>query len=458
MNRLLSYSACVALAILATMIIGCSGALSPLSVKIQSAEIALEQANGFRIQSDDPEKRKKEKAKREKLYDRAMKNYNTIIERSPDGKYAQRAHFGLAAIHQRHGRWDEATTHYQAIVDLSPTGYLGGKARSGIADIRKNRQIIRNDLRVYRNRLETEDSQNKAAEALINVAKAYESLANYGETIRYYEKMADEFPNHKKAPQSQYNVGRIYFYELYDYSNSGGWGAYNKVIENFPEAFEANQAATLLKETKEILDEIRFDQEDIKKYTSKKAIEYENAGRVILASERYLMGQADRIVQDFQSIARGWEKLRNYPYALASYRKLAENLSYKKFASADARYQIGRLYQQDGQYQRAIEAYEDLFKNSPESTWRNEAVYQQAVCFRAIREFSLAHRAFKAYMSINKGPTPYSREAEQIVRQMELDQDGDGHMLYKEQEAGTSDQDPNDYPGATMTETLGDVQ
>ena len=126
MNRLLSYYPCFALAILATMIIGCSGALSPLSVKIQNAELALEEANGFRIQSDDPKERIKEKAKREKLYDRAMKNYNTIIERSPDGKYAQRAHSGLAAIHQRHGRWDEATTHYQAIVDLSPTGYLGG--------------------------------------------------------------------------------------------------------------------------------------------------------------------------------------------------------------------------------------------------------------------------------------------------------------------------------------------
>jgi len=51
-------------------------------------------------------------------------------------------------------------------------------------------------------------------------------------------------------------------------------------------------------------------------------------------------------------------------------------------------------------------------------------------------------------MSLTKGDTPYFREAEQIVRQYELDQDQDGYKFYVEQENGTSDQDPNSYPGA----------
>ena len=50
-------------------------------------------------------------------------------------------------------------------------------------------------------------------------------------------------------------------------------------------------------------------------------------------------------------------------------------------------------------------------------------------------------------MSITKGDTPYLREAEQIVRQYELDQDEDGYLFYQEQEAGTSDQDANSHPG-----------
>ena len=50
-------------------------------------------------------------------------------------------------------------------------------------------------------------------------------------------------------------------------------------------------------------------------------------------------------------------------------------------------------------------------------------------------------------MSITKGDTPYLREAEQIVRQYELDQDDDGYKFYEEQEAGTSDQDASSHPG-----------
>ena len=42
----------------------------------------------------------------------------------------------------------------------------------------------------------------------------------------------------------------------------------------------------------------------------------------------------------------------------------------------------------------------------------------------------------------------YYRKAKESVEKYEKDQDSDGYEFYIEQEAGTSDQDPNDYPGA----------
>ena len=42
----------------------------------------------------------------------------------------------------------------------------------------------------------------------------------------------------------------------------------------------------------------------------------------------------------------------------------------------------------------------------------------------------------------------YYQEAEGIIGQLEIDEDGDGYEFDVEQEAGTSDQDPNDHPGA----------
>ena len=119
----------------------------------------------------------------------------------------------------------------------------------------------------------------------------------------------------------------------------------------------------------------------------------------------------------------------------------------EKFVVADSLYQIGLLYQDSGDYERAIEAYDNLFKKAPESGRRDEAIYRQAVCYEAIRDFNDAYEGYKTYMSLGEDKEFY-RQAEQKVRQMEYDGDKDGYPFYQEQEAGTSDEDPNDYPGA----------
>ena len=349
---------------------------------------------------------------------------------------------------------------------------MGGRAKSSIADIRKNRDVIRENRRTYQNHAplskdlamrakeaeaagnsedaelyqqQAVDSNDKAVRALYEEARAYQTLGNSEEAIKQFERVVAEFPEHRLAPQAQFQVGNIYFYELYDYI--GGWPAYIKVIEKFPDSYEASDAETLLKETETTLTEIAQDQADIKKYTNQKALDYIQAGRKVLPSDLYVAGYGDRIAQNFQNIGSGWVKMRNYPSAIVAYRKLAENLSYKKVHAADALFRIGDLYQKDGQYQRAITAFQDMLDKAPESTWRDEAVYQQAVCYRAVREFEQAYESFKAYMSIDK-EGKYYREAEQIVRQYDLDQDGDGFKFYVEQEAGTSDKDPNDNPDA----------
>ena len=120
------------------------------------------------------------------------------------------------------------------------------------------------------------------------------------------------------------------------------------------------------------------------------------------------MGYSDQraVVQNFQQIASNWWKLRNYPCAINAYQTLARDLSHKKFAAADALFRAGELFQQNGDYERAIEAYSNLLELAPESTWRNEAVYQRAVCYRSIGELEAAYEGFKVYRSIIKEILP----------------------------------------------------
>ncbi len=436
--------------------IGCQGGINiiPLSAKIQNADNAFDEAEATSTRSEDPKQKEKVRAKRQQLYDRAMSLYLEIIEQDAEGRYAQRAHHQIAKIYKKHYEWDKANGHYQAIIELDPTGYYANEAKSGVANIRKNRQLIAQELANYQNFKalydieKTDETYNTAAQALYKVAQAYESLGNYPEAIKTFEKMVKEFSNHQKAVQAQFQVGNIYFYKLYDYTNSGGWGAFLAVAQKFPGTFEAVQVKTILTEAEELLIKIKQYQDEIQQNRSKKAKAYEENDRYVVPSDRWRMGKIELVVQNFQGIAKNWKELRNFPHAIETYKVLIRDLSHKKFAVADSLYRVGDLYQQSGQFERAIQAYENLLQDAAESIWRNEAVYQQAVCYRSIREFGAAYEGFKTYISLSKGERPYLRDAEQIVRQYELDEDNDGYKFYQEQENGTSDLVPNSQPDA----------
>ncbi len=428
--------------------IGCIGGinLGPLSAKIQNADNTFEEAEAVSTRSDDASKKEKVEAKQKKLYDSALSHYLEIIAKDAKGKYAQRSHYQIAKIYKKYYKWDKANEHYQAIIDLAPTSYYASEAKTGIANIRKNRALIQTELANYQNYKALYDSEPSkgsydiAAESLYKVGQSYEALEHYTEAIVTYERLVSEYPDHEKAVQAQLRVGNIYFYDLYDYTNSGGWGAFVAVAQKFPDTFEAQKATKDLNQTEALLKEIKNLQDEIHGNKSVKAKQFEEMGKYVLP--------ADLIIQNYQQIARNWEKLRNYPNAIETNKVLIADFSHKKFVVADALYKVGTLYQQNGQYERAIQAYEDLLQIAPESIWWNEAAYQQAICYRAIREFRLAHKGVETYISLTKGETATQREAQQILRQFELDQDQDGFKFYEEQEEGTSDQDPNSYPGA----------
>ena len=203
-------------------------------------------------------------------------------------------------------------------------------------------------------------------------------------------------------------MGNVYFYTLYDYQ--GGWPAYIGVTEKFPDSYEASEAGTLLKQTWDILQEINDLKDEIDKYRAKKPVVYEKHGRQIAPVDMWIEGYGDQVVQNFQQIASNWWKLRNYPRAINAYKTLARDLAHKRFAAAAALFRTGELFQENGDYERAIEAYETLLENAPGnapgSIWRNEAIYQQAVCYRSIGELEAASEGFKLYRSIIKDDVP----------------------------------------------------
>ena len=449
------YHLYLAFVVLFITLAGCGGVrFIPINERVRDADRKFDAAEAFRIKADkdtEQEKRHEQVKQKNALYDEALNTYRAIVKAEPTGTYAQRCLWQISEIYSRRYDWDKVIESYNAITAIAPLSYYGDRAKSAIADMRKYRGLIKEAQRKYKEysglyvQNNARESYDIAAQALYDVAESYKKLGDYPEAITHYQRVVNEFPDYEKAPMALTKIGEIHFYKLYDYQ--GGWPAYNKVIEMYPDSHQAKQAVQILKETDHCLREIARYEAEIRWYrydTSKKS--YVD-GRPILPIVKYLSRDADAVVQSYQIIARCWENLRNYPRAIAAYRTLEGQPLYTNFAVADASYQIARLHQLDRQLERAIEAYQDFIDKYRESFWRNEGIYQQAVCYRDTHEFLRAYYGFKTYIRLRRDGRHY-QEAVQIVRQYERDQDGDGYKFYVEKEAGTSDQDPDDYPAA----------
>lgn len=464
MERLACFHLCLAFVIVNMTLAGCGGApLAPIGESIHDADLKFDTAETFRITAANEKPREKwtEQVEQKKtLYHYALNAYREIREADLGGKYAQRSLWQIGEIHKRIGEWHRVPDICAAILVVTPEGYYADKARSVIADSRKHRKLVQEESRKYQNykelyaRFNLRQDYDRAAAALFNVAESYERLSNYPEAIARYAQVVDEFPDYEKAPVALTKIGDIHFYNFYDYD--AGLPVYHKVIEMYPDSYEATMAIRLLKEYDRTRREIAHNKTYIDRFWNETTREYKLEERKITPSSRYSCSRTipivDIVVRCYQMNSMRWEDLRNYPSAIFASRNAIiayESWTGTRWGSsvsiADSHYQIGRLFQLNGQRERAIEAYQELLDNHPDSAERSEAIYRQAVCYREIREFAKAYEGFKAYMSL--GPdAEYYQEVEQIVRQFEMDEDGNGYKSYIEQDAGTSDQDPHRHP------------
>ena len=466
MKRFVCFHLCLAFVGVTLAVAGCGGTpLISIGVSVQNADKAFDEAQAFRIQADEDterDKRRVEVEQKKTLYNDALKAYRAIVKAEPTGKYAQRSLWQISEIYRRRYEWGRVIKSYEAILAIAPSGYYGDRAKSGIAHIRTYRRLSQEERRKYQNysALYAQDNAGEnydlAAQALYDVADSYEQLADYPEAIAHYQRVVDEFPDYQKASVALTKIGDIHFYKLYDYP--AGWPVYNKVIEMYPDSYDAFRSVQLLKETRRDLDRISQYQAEIDRYWNERTMEYQVTNRKTLPnnkrySHRRIVSTVELVVQNYRIIAGYWLDLRNFPSAIIAsrnsiiaYEAWPGQRSNGTHAVVQAHYLHGRAYHSNGQLEQAIGAYQGLLDHCPEPLWPHNAVfYLQADCYREIREFTKAYEGFKAYLSLGRD-VDYYQEVEEIVRQFEIDEDGDGYKFYIEQEAGTSDRDPNDYP------------
>ena len=132
------------------------------------------------------------------------------------------------------------------------------------------------------------------------------------------------------------------------------------------------------------------------------------------------------------------DKVLNQPMlAIEAYQKVVDHYDGVSLFAAEALFQIGRIHQERGRYDSAVQAFEQLPQQHPDF-WKMHAVfYWSGVCYEKLRDYRRAIDAFQTFLyaylpnldpiylgaigKYDQDPVRVKAELEAKIRQLELD-------------------------------------
>ena len=119
---------------------------------------------------------------------------------------------------------------------------------------------------------------------------------------------------------------------------------------------------------------------------------------VALSCARLVAGSATA-PRDQMDLAGVFAAHRAFDEALSMYQRAAENPAY----AADARYQIARMHFLRENYGLALETYQGIAKNFPETDWQKDSEYQIAACYWRLGDYRASEKAYLNYINKYQG-------------------------------------------------------
>ncbi len=132
------------------------------------------------------------------------------------------------------------------------------------------------------------------------------------------------------------------------------------------------------------------------------------------------------------------DKVLNQPeLAIEAYQKVLDHYHGVSLFAAEALFQIGRIHQEQGRYDSAVQAFEQLPQQHPDFWKMHAAFYWSGVCYENLRDYRRAIDAFQTFLytylpnldpiylgaigKYDQDPVRVKTELEAKIRQLELD-------------------------------------
>ncbi|MFD2531589.1 tetratricopeptide repeat protein [Gracilimonas halophila] len=322
-------------------------------------------------------------------YSQAVEEFQTVINKYPGTDWAARSQYNIGDAYYNAGEYDRAISAYQQVLDEYPRSdyiieaingiqyaqlsagrsdsssvileeFLSDNPTSATADQLRYRQALNvfqsgdyeNAVNEFRQYLRVTNSESRIPEAYSNLAESYRQLDQVGNAIEAYRTIVEEFPEDDLASSALTSLGSLN-YERGDFAAS--YSNYAQLLETAPryrqEAYVGMGNASLAQNN---IDRAREEYGSALEVNSGSQPAKVGLGKIAIAEENY--ERAEELLQ---------------PIADESTTEVG----------AEAQYYLGKILQEQGQFNAAIEEYAKvkvLFEAFDE--WVSESMYNSAEC------------------------------------------------------------------------------
>lgn len=351
-------------------------------------------------------------------YKKGEQYYKELVTSFPQSTYVPQAYYSLGWLYTDQNQLKEAQDIFDQLIKKFPSHQLAEEAFFKIAENEYTQQNYERAIELFKDFVLKHPHSTKHAEAYFYMAEGYYYLNNYLDAVAYYAKTADIAYDNKLVLMAKIGMGWCYLkLEKYDLSQ---------------EHFDA--AEKLAEEKKIFVDDVYLGQANL--YTETKDHEkalaaYEKLTQQFPNSPRLgeaLLGKANThfalkdfddavrtyrsVIDKYESEAQQKETVEKAYFGLAwSYLKAGsvdlaletfktvKNRSENKTIKQSALTQIGDAYQDLNDFEKAIEIYDQILKDYPDSAYTDYVQYRQGIALLRLDKLDQAVVAFQAVLT-----------------------------------------------------------
>lgn len=317
------------------------------------------------------------------------------------------AEFQIAELYRNPSQLNQpekAIQKYEALLETYPEAMVAPEARWRIGNLRHtvlNQSALA--MATYRKVVDDYPTSNFAAEALFQMANIHRTTEKYSLAIPVFERLKQRYPNFWNMHAVLYWMGVCYEKDLH----------YPKAIE----AFKTFLHVYLPQLDPGYLGQISMHDMSLSEVKAKigKKIEALTQQLSVVEAERLETARSEQNFTLALDIARNLvtaapdtlhakqaaEQLTTLQHlaAIQNLREQLHNGTSGPVEAARALFQIGTLYERQLQdYPKAIEAYQEVSKYHPDSTYAAEALYRSGLVYA--KQLSAPNEAIETYKKV----------------------------------------------------------